>query len=228
MNIVISNIEFEFNLGCKILKIKHKECPYKELEDIWDSIEPITFKEIAELKNIEHRRVAFLLYGLDNLIKEVDPVLVNKKIINKTTTWLDNNNNPITKTFEDVYELYQVNGSYFGKTQWGRFADDVYYIKCKDTSTNREYMIWVDVNNVYRTKYPEDKIWSFDSIDINKIDAIDCIAWTIQTDVPKENINKIIRQGDCILINTKNKYTPLVTPRHLTSQEYLNLLVAES
>lgn len=73
MKIIISNTEFDFNLGCKILKLKHDTCPYPQLEDFWNDIEPVSFKEIAEIRNLEQRRVAFLSYGLDRMVKEVKP-----------------------------------------------------------------------------------------------------------------------------------------------------------
>jgi hypothetical protein len=76
---------------------------------------------------------------------------------------------------------------------------------------------------VYNTN--NENSWNFE---VSKINALQCIAWTIQTNVPQGNIEKIIRQGDCILIKPKGKYTELNSPRHLTEQEYKTLLVAES
>jgi acyl-CoA synthetase (AMP-forming)/AMP-acid ligase II len=99
-----------------------------------------------------------------------------------------------------------------------------HFVKCKDTSTNREYLIWVNANEVWRTN-KTDNDYSFE---IKKVNATQAIAWTIQTNVPQGKIAKIIRQGDCILIKPKGKYEPLSTPRHLTEKEYKTLLVAES
>ena len=48
MNLVIENLKFDFELGCKVLKCSGGDCPINGLEDKWDSIVPITFKEIAE------------------------------------------------------------------------------------------------------------------------------------------------------------------------------------
>jgi hypothetical protein len=100
---------------------------------------------------------------------------------------------------------------------------DSYFVKCKDTSTDRNYFIWIEPQSVYRTN--TEKIWEYE---LSKINAIQCIAWTIQTNVPQGKIEKIIRQGDCVLIKPKGKYEPLNTPRHLTENEYKTLLVAES
>ena len=69
-------------------------------------------------------------------------------------------------------------------------------------------------------------MWEFDK---SKVNAIQCIAWTIQTNIAEGNIEKIIRQGDCILIKPKNmRSVGLVNDRHLTEKEYKELLVAES
>ena len=93
----------------------------------------------------------------------------------------------------------------------------------KDTSTDRNYFIWINPNSIYQTNNNERYGYN-----IKKINAIQCIAWTIQTNVPIGNIEKILRQGDCILIKPKGNYKPLDSARHLTENEYRTLLVAES
>ena len=84
------------------------------------------------------------------------------------------------------------------------------------------FLIWVDLRSVWQTN------GSKGSFDESKKSAIQCIAWTIQTDIPVGSIEKIIRQGDCILIKPNGKYKPLSTARHLTEKEYKELIVAES
>ncbi len=227
MKIVISNVEFPFDLGCGILKLKHKECPMDELEDFWEDIVPLTFGDIAKLPNLEQRRIGILHLGLDRLVKEVNPKLVSSKTLTKRTTWVDANGELVEHTFNDTYELYEVKGEYFSKGMGnGRTMEDCHYIRCKDTSTDREYLIWVDLRSVYNTNELGDR-WQFDDIK-REINAIQCIAWTIQTDIPKGSIEKIIRQGDCVLIKPKGDYNPLSRARHLTEKEYKQLLVAES
>jgi hypothetical protein len=228
MKIVIENIQFPYDLGCRLLKLKNGDnCPFEELSDIWNDIQPLAFKDIAQFENLEQRRVGVICLGIDRLVSEVNPKLINKKALNKQTTWVAENGELVTKKFKDTYELYKVDGKYFSeglKNSWEKM-EDCYFVKCKDTSTDREYLIWVDVRSVYNTNFTawEDR-WNFD---INKVNAIQCVAWTIQTDVAEGNIEKIIRQGDCILIKpikTKDK----VSVRHLTEKEYTDLLVAES
>lgn len=224
MQIIISNTKFPYDLGCRLLKLKHDTCPFPQLAETWDSIVPLTFKEIAKLENLEQRRVGILCLGLERLVNEVNPKLINKETLSKTTTWVNENGELVEKQFNDTYELYEVSGDYFNKglDSWRKMQNS-YYVKCKDTSTDRTYLLWVDVNSVYRTN-----IEGWSGVDVSKINAIQCIAWTIQTNVPKGKIEKIVRQGDCVLIKPKGKYEPLTSPRHLTEKEYKKLLVAES
>ena len=223
MNLIIENLKFDFDLGCKVLKCSGGDCPISGLEDLWDSIVPITFKEIAEINNTELRRIAFKRFGLERLVNEVNPVLVDTQTINKTTTWINENGIEETINFADTYELYKVEGSVlFPDQRWG--VEDVYYVKCKDTSTDREYLIWVNPNQVFRTNNTDRGWYSSSDIDLN---AINCIAWTMQTNVPIGNIETIIRQGDCILVKPTNDER-LDNVRHLSGKEYLELLHLES
>jgi hypothetical protein len=224
MQIVINNQKFPYDMGCRLLKLKHKDCPMEQLEDIWNDIVPMSFKEIAKLPNLEQRRVGVLCLGLERLASEVQPKLLSKKTLKKSTTWVDVNGNFVTTKFNDTYELYEVSGDYFneGLQGWGKM-ENAYFVKLKDTSTDRTYFIWVEPRSVYNTN--NDNRWDFL---IGKVNAIQCIAWTIQTNVPQGSIEKIIRQGDCILIKPNGKYEPLKSARHLTEKEYKELLVAES
>lgn len=224
MHIIINNQKFPFDLGCRLLKLKHKDCPMEQLEDFWNDIVPMSFKEIAKLPNLEQRRVGVLCLGLERLASEVQPKLLSKKTLKKSTTWVDENGNLITTKFNDTYELYEVSGDYFneGLQGWGKM-ENAYFVKLKDTSTDRTYFIWVEPRSVYSAN--NENRWDYE---LKKINAIQCIAWTIQTNVPQGSIEKIIRQGDCILIKPNGKYKPLDSARHLTEKEYKTLLVAES
>ena len=223
MNLVIENLKFDFNLGCKILKCSGGDCPINGLEDFWEDIVPITFKEIAEIENVELRRIAFKRFGLERLISEVNPTMVDTQTINKTTTWINENGIEETINFADTYELYKVEGDILFPNQ-RRINDDVFYVKCKDTSTDREYMIWVDVTNVFRANNVSKGWFSSEDKDLN---AINCIAWTIQTNVPIGKIETIVRQGDCILVKPTDEER-LDNFRHLSGKEYLELLHLES
>lgn len=226
MKIIIENIEFGFNEGCRLLKLKYEDCPFPALEDIWDEIKPMNFREIAAFENLEKRRVGVLCLGLERLIGEVNPTLVNSTTIKKSTTFVDSKGEVVTKKFNDTYELFKVDGETFGIDRWGRGGNDCYFVKFKDTSTDREYLCWIDPTSVLRAN-TKDQWARFEKP--MQINAIQCIAWTFQTNVPLGNIKEIVRQGDCILIRPKDtSVEPLESPRHLTEKEYRTLLVAES
>jgi hypothetical protein len=230
MKIVIENTKFDFEIGCSLLKLKHEECPYEELKDKWDSIQPLTFGEIAEMENLEHRRVGILCMGIERLVKEVNPILLDTQTIEKVTNYIDTDGKLVTKKFSDTYELYEVKGENFGKpkNQWQRTMEDCHFVKFKDTSTDREYMIWVDLRSVYLTNKKKDD-YSWYNKETCQVNSIQCIAWTIQTNVVKDNIEKIIRQGDCIFVKPKDNSEHLLSNvRHLTEQEYIEYLVSES
>jgi hypothetical protein len=223
--IVIDNQKFDFNTGVRLLKLKHTECPFEQLSDFWDEIVPLTFKDIAQFENLEKRRIGINYLGLERLIESVKPTLVESKTLKKSTSWIDANGELVEHEYDDTYELYSVSKDYFneGITGWNKMREDVYYVKCKDTSTDREYLIWVDADSVNLTN--GGSRWDTSNEHLN---AINAIAWTIQVDVAKGDIDKIIRQGDCILVKPKPDAEMLNSPRHLTGEEYLSLIVAES
>jgi hypothetical protein len=233
MKIVIDNIGFTYDIGCRVLKLKYETAPFSSLEDIWEDIVPITFKEIAtEIPNIEQRRIAINYLGLERLQKEVEPTLVQEKELEKETMWVNQKGELVMRKFTDVYKLYKVDGTKWATGVSGgrsNMIDDVFYVKCKDTSTDREYFIWIDPVSVAITN--NNRMVNsrrLDSIEIQKhINPIQCIAWTIQTNVMEGDIDYIVRQGDCVLIKTKPNYKKGEI-RHLTEKEYCELLRFES
>lgn len=233
MKIVIDNTQFEYNTGCRLLKLKYATCPFPEMNDIWEQIIPMSFREIATLANLEQRRVGVMCLGLERLAAEVKPKLLDRQVIKKTTTWVKQDGTLETVNFDDVYELFEVDGEYFNegiKSDYEKVRS-CHFVKCKDTSTDRTYFIWVDLQSVWNVNCNTKGYtsYSWGGIDDDKkkdINAIMCIAWTMQTNVPQGFIEKIVRQGDCIMI--KPKTSERCETRHLTEKEYRTLLVAES
>jgi len=167
--------------------------------------------------------------GLENIVKEVNPKLIKKETISKTTTWVKQDGTLLTKDYKDTYELYKVEGKDWSVgtdgSSWNT-PQPVYYVKCKDTSTDREYMLWINAESVCRTN---DISFNSSRDDFgSKITPIQAIAWTIQTNVPKGGIDKIVRQGDCIMIKKKKNVKLVNDERHLTEKEYRKLLEYES
>jgi hypothetical protein len=50
--------------------LKHETCPYPQLEEIWNDIVPLSFKEIAKFENLEQRRIGIVCLGLDRLVND--------------------------------------------------------------------------------------------------------------------------------------------------------------
>ena len=231
MKIVINNQQFDFNIGCRLLKLKHTDCPFEQLEDMWDDIIPYTFKEIAtEIQNLEQRRIAIGCLGLDRMRDEINPKLVDKITFDKKTIWINEKGELENVEFKDTYKLYEVKGEVWGANATGWGNNSVHFVEFKDTSTDRNYFIWVDLMEVYKTNDKSNRAWwsTNDMKEYEKsVTAIKAIAWTIQTNVEAGGIEKIVRQGDCVLIK-KNKKATINTTRHLTEKEYRELLVLES
>jgi hypothetical protein len=220
MEIVINNVVFPFNEGCRVLKLKGGDCPLNELKDFWDDIEPMTFVDIAKMSNLEQRRIAIGYLGIDEVVRQVNPIEIDRQAIFKKTTWINEKGVKEEIDFKDVYELFKVSNRTLIQETSHRETFS-YFVKCKDTSTDREYLIWVDLPDVNSTNGKSR--WNAEE----DASAIDSIAWTITTNVPQGNIEKIVRQGDCILVKPINK-DDLCEPRHLTGKEYLELLELES
>lgn len=220
MKIVIKNVVFPYDLGCRALKLGGGNSPFPQLNDFWDEIQPLDFSEIAQLQNLEQRRIAISYFGIDRIVSDVSPKLVSSQTLKKQTHWITEDGKEETINFDDTYELYKVDSE---KLLGQKNLRPTYYVRCKDTSTDREYLIWVDIQSVYLTNNPKMSFFIEDT-DVN---AIQAIAWTIRTNVPQGNIEKIVRQGDCILIKPKDS-SLVGEERHLTEEEYKTLLVLES
>ena len=214
-DIIVDNAYFPYEVGIKLLKKKFIELP-EHLFDIkkdWDLSNSITISDVLSIANLESRRVAFKYFTHEEFEKELSPELVSEVTLNKTLHWYKET----PKDYKDTYKLYKILAinlfhSYESILLWDRrntSLNDYYFVKFKDTTTDREYMIWVDYADISRNK-----------TDNSPVDAIDAIAWTMQTIVPEGMIDHIIRQGDCILIKPTDDYKPLTTPRHLTRKEY--------
>jgi hypothetical protein len=228
--LVLNNVTFDYDLGCKIARLKYgDECPevLSPLADFWNDIVPATFSDIAQLPNLEQRRIGIGALGLERLTSEVNPILLDRKTLNKSTTWVNENGELHTFEYDDTYELYQVKGEVFSQGLSGnQIMADSFYVKCEDTSTDREYLIWIEPQSVFRTN--RDNTWYQRDESHKELTSIECVAWTITVNVAKGDIEKIIRQGDCILVKPKPNAKFLDNPRHLTEVEYETLIVAES
>jgi hypothetical protein len=190
----------------------------------WEDIKPVTVEDAFKLTNTEERRIYFDCIGVESLFKSLKPKLKDKQVITKKRMKWDEEGNPVEHTFDDVYELYEIEGKkLFEKNAWGSEANPVYAVRCWCTTTNREY--WLYVNNEAATGHR----WLFEDRKA-EFDAIRAIAWTVRIDVPIKSVEKIYRQGDIIVVKIKDKTAKdnYTNPYHLSKEDYLNLMYSET
>ena len=195
------------------------------VEECWNRIEPFTVEDALKVENTEERRTYFDCIGIEKLFKALDPKLLDKQVLDKKRQRWDDEFNEYTYTFEDVYELYEIEGTkLYEKDRWGQLPQPVYAVRCWCTTTNREYWLYVPREAALGTSW-----WRVDGED-TKPDAIRAIAWTVRIDVPEENVEKIYRQGDIIVakMKDKSKATEYTTPYHLSKEQYLSLMYSET
>jgi hypothetical protein len=191
----------------------------KFVEEYWNSILPVTVEEALRQENTEIRRTYFDCIGVINLFKQLNPKLLDRQVITKKRANWDDKNQETFRIFEDVYELYEIEGKkLFEKDRWGREANPVYAVRCWCTTTNREY--WIYVNNQAATG----NTWSWSS-NTNDYDAIRAIAWTIRIDVTHPE--RIYRQGDIIVVK-RSKDSKDTMSYHLDKDQYLQLMYSET
>jgi hypothetical protein len=196
------------------------------VSDCWNKIIPVTVEEALKITNTEERRVYFDAIGIEKLFKSLDPKLLDKQTIKKKRVRWDDELNEYDYDFEDVYELYEIEGEklFTKQNEWSRL-DPVFAVRCWCTTTNREYWLYVPREAALGNTW-----WNRDE-DGATPDAIRAIAWTVRIDVPEENVEKIYRQGDIIVAKIKNKCIATestISPYHLTKENYLSLMYSET
>jgi hypothetical protein len=209
------------------------------MEEIWDTIPEVGMHEAFGQSNLEKRRLYFNCIGIEKLFKNLDPTLLDTQTVTKKRTRWDDDNNSEEYVFEDTYELYKIDQLELGiKTRWGADADHIYAVKCKCTTTAREYWLYVPLE--VATNLSNWKLKAFEAGTphfrdyseakprepyVPEYDAIRAIAWTIQIDVT--NPERIYRQGD-IIVCKLSPQSEVVSPYHITKDQYLNLMYSET
>lgn len=197
------------------------------VQECWNKVKPVTVEEALKVANTEERRTYFDCIGIEKIFKALEPNLLDKQTIKKKRTRWDDKFEEYTHEFEDVYELYQIEGTkLYEKDRWGNPPNPVYAIRCWCTTTNREYWLYVP-----REAALGDRWWYNDEHNKTQPDAIRAIAWTVRVDVPEENVEKIYRQGDIIVAKMKDSAKATETnfnPYHLSKEQYLSLMYSET
>lgn len=185
------------------------------IKEEWDNYDKLKVTDAFSVENIEQRRTLFNIIGVENIMKGVDPELIDKKTITRNNLVFDYDGNSKVETLEDIYTLYKIEASKLfdvSKLPSWRRTNDIFVVKCKDASTEREYWIYVP-NQAAENK-----------------DAIEAIAWTysLKNEVYTE---EIYRQGEVIISKHGNGKAEKVgwTPNyHMTKEEYLTKIKAQS
>lgn len=197
------------------------------VHSVWDSIIPVTVDEAFKETNLERRRVFFDCIGIRRIFSELNPEMLDRQVITKKRTKWDEDNNQEEYIFEDVYELYKIpvqkinpdNIDADVSVSWTTrrlFKDnDIYAVRCWCTTTNREYWIYV----------PRDACNVAEDFKYFIPDAIKAIAWTIRINIDKPE--RIYRQGDIIVVKVGEE-SKRTWPRHLTKEQYLDLMYSET
>jgi len=196
------------------------------VEEMWDSIEEISVEEAMKETNAEVRRIYFDCIGVVKLFKSLNPTLVDRQVVKKKRTRWDDKNDSYTYEFEDVYELYYIEGSKMFPSESRAKNVAVFAVRCWCTTTNREYWIYVPEDScMIDSKY---RVWELNSTIRKKIkyDAISAIAWTIRIDI--DDPEKIYRQGDIIVVKEGSNSKKSKNPYHLSKEQYLSLMYSES
>lgn len=197
------------------------------VSSMWPLIEPVTVQDALIQDNTEDRRVYFDAIGIEKLFKSLDPKLLDKQTIKKKRVRWDDELNEYDYDFQDVYELYEIEGTkLYDKDRWGNVPQPIYAVRCWCTTTNREYWLYVP-----RDAALGDRWWHSGEQAKTKPDAIRAIAWTVRVDVQEEDIEKIYRQGDIIIAKMKdsaNVTTHTFSPYHLSKEQYLALMYSET
>jgi hypothetical protein len=188
------------------------------VKEMWDDITPVTVEEALQQSNAEDRRTYFDAIGVEKLFKQLNPTLKDKQVIKKKRMRWDDNNDPYEYRFEDVYELYEMEGTKLYETdRWGNPPNPVFAVRCWCTTTNREYWLYVPREAATGERW---------KVSNEVYDAIRAIAWTIRIDVDKPE--RIYRQGDIIVVKMNSETTTYQPLRHLNKDQYLSLMYSES
>lgn len=193
------------------------------VKEMWDSITPVTVEEALAVPNTEIRRTYFDCIGVNKLFAQMKPKLRDRQVVNKKRTRWDDKNTQYEYEFEDVYELYEIDGDKLferPKDRWSRKADPVFAVRCWCTTTNREYWLYVNAEAATGRR------WLYDDRSEEKYDAIRAIAWTVRIDITDPE--RIYRQGDIIVVKESPKSQQSPVPYHLTKEQYLDLMYSET
>lgn len=188
------------------------------VKEFWNDINPISVEEAFKEKNMEVRRVYFDCIGVEKLFRSLEPKLLDKQTLRKKRARWDEKNKERMTEYNDIYELYQIDGNKLFQEDGNRSnVLSVFAVHCVCPSTDREYWIYVPQEAAIGT--------SAGSNSKGKPNAVAAIAWTIMLNI--SNPKRILRQGD-IIIAEYSEDSKEVPSYHISEEQYLKLMYSET
>lgn len=179
-----------------------------KIEKIWDTVEPLAYKEFFTHYDRDFRLFCFSYLGVGTLMKELGAKKINQKEILVNYFEYDKNGNKVQVRRTNHYEVYEVENNKFRLALWGREKHS-YAVKCWCPFTAEEHWLWIE------SRYKDNALTAIAStfrIHENIISHIKCLK----------------RQGDLLICELKSEVIPKGNIRPLTAEEYFGLLEAES
>jgi len=168
------------------------------------SAKPFSYREAFELSNQQFRALVFGSINVTEMINNLGNTRIaveGKKVTHKV---YKQNGTFELKTYDVIYELYQIDCSELG------LQIPNYCVKCWCTTTNKEHWLWVEKE--YAEKGPLEAIASTVRVYENMIPFIKYIK----------------RQGDVLLFEMSEKIIPHGKIIPLTAEKYFSKLIAQS
>jgi hypothetical protein len=177
---------------------------FDSLAEMYDKVEPFSFKESFELEGREFQALVFSSIDIPQMINELGATRIKTDGIEVNHRKYDTEGNFTgTEAYHNVYETYEIDGKKLG------IDESLYAVKCWCTSTNKEHWLWID--------------------DQYKNDPLTAIASTFvvhKNIIP--HIKALKRQGDILLTEMDSDVKPEGEMVSLTKEQYFGLLVAQS
>jgi len=218
------NLDYSFQNQDVVLDIK------SVIEDMYSNpespIKPLTVEEALNFQNEEQKAKALKGFSPEEIAEKGGfQFLAEETIEKEQLRWtVDEEGNMIEEKvkFSDTYTLYKREiDTRAGKSVFG-------VIKCKDTSTDRVYWLYVDITTQRDPRTGASISWI--------TDPIEAIASTLKLALPHESLEiedvyqYIQRQGDVLLGKLKEEYegAEFTCSKSLTKDQYLNMIISES
>lgn len=177
---------------------------FDSLSEMYNDVEPFTFKESFELDGREFQALVFSSIDIPQMINELGAIRIKTDGIKVNHRQYDGEGNFTgVKEYDNIYETHEIEGKKLG------LDESLYAVKCWCTSTNKEHWLWID--------------------DQYKNDPLTAIASTFvvhKNIIP--HIKALKRQGDILLTEMDEDVKPEGEMVSLTKEQYFGLLVAQS